>query len=77
MGVWQAFLVCLGVCVAWLWLFDWHFKGKMPHNQQKSEDERQKKKQRSSVRVTRRKDGEGEDIETSFLRYRYPIVNKK
>lgn len=50
MGVWEAFVVCLGVCVAWLWVFDWHFKPRMPHNQQMKEEERSKKKQRSPVR---------------------------
>lgn len=50
MGVWEAFLVCLVVCAAWLWVFDWHFKAKMPHNQQMKEEERSKKKQRSPVR---------------------------
>lgn len=50
MGVWEAFVVCFGVCVAWLWVFDWHFKPRMPHNQQMREEERSKKKQRSPVR---------------------------
>lgn len=54
MGVWKAFLVCLVVCAAWLWVFDWHFKAKMPHNQQMKEEERtkgksKKKPQRSPV----------------------------
>ena len=54
MGVWEAFLVCLVVCAAWLWVFDWHFKAKMPHNQQMKEEERtkvknKKKPQRSPV----------------------------
>lgn len=43
MGVWEAFLVCVGVCGAWLWLFDWHFKARMPHNQQRREEEKNKK----------------------------------
>eukprot|EP00904_Undaria_pinnatifida_P004987 jgi/Undpi1/1618/HiC_scaffold_11.g05008.m1 len=55
MGVWEAFLVCLLVCVAWLWVFDWHFKARMPHNQQMVEDERTKKKQQRSPLRTRKK----------------------
>lgn len=54
MGVWEAFMVCLVVCTAWLWVFDWHFKAKMPHNQQRKEDERaksRKKQPRSPVSV--------------------------
>lgn len=59
MGVWEAFLMCVGVCGAWLWLFDWHFKARMPHNQQRREEEKSKKK--SPVR--RQKGiGEGRDI---------------
>ncbi|CAM9932955.1 unnamed protein product [Pylaiella littoralis] len=55
MGVWEAFLVCLVVCAAWLWVFDWHFKAKMPHNQQKKEEQRSKKKEERSPLRTRKK----------------------
>lgn len=47
-GVWEAFLVCLAVCAAWLWVFDWHFKARMPHHQQRKEDERTKKTKKGS-----------------------------
>lgn len=60
MGVWEAFLVCLLVCAAWLWVFDWHFKARMPHNQQMMEDERAKKKQQRSPKRTRKKKVEEE-----------------
>lgn len=43
MGVWEALVVCFLVCAAWLWVFDWHFKARMPHNQQRREDERKKR----------------------------------
>eukprot|EP00903_Cladosiphon_okamuranus_P021043 g19335.t1 len=68
MGVWEAFLVCLLVCGAWLWVFDWHFKARMPHNQQMKEEERsksKKKQQRSPVR-TRKK--VSEDVELVDMR---------
>ncbi|CAN0249544.1 unnamed protein product, partial [Scytosiphon promiscuus] len=65
MGVWEAFLVCLGVCAAWLWVFDWHFKARMPHNQQMKEEERSKgkKKQRSPLHTRKNKSEEVELVD--------------
>ncbi|CAM9401537.1 unnamed protein product, partial [Hapterophycus canaliculatus] len=65
MGVWEAFLVCLGVCVAWLWVFDWHFKARMPHNQQMKEEERSKskRKQRSPLRTRKKMSEEVELVD--------------
>lgn len=52
LGEWEAFLMCAAVCATWLWVFDWHFKARMPHNQQRREDERQnKKKEHPPVRL--------------------------
>ncbi|CAM9766136.1 unnamed protein product, partial [Ectocarpus fasciculatus] len=68
MGVWQAFVVCLGVCGAWLWVFDWHFKPRMPHNQQMREEERSKKKQRSPLRTRKKKKNAIEEAELVDMR---------
>lgn len=48
--------MCFVVCVAWLWVFDWHFKGRMPQHQQKREDERSDKKRRERSPVRRIED---------------------
>ncbi|CAN0511866.1 unnamed protein product, partial [Ectocarpus sp. 12 AP-2014] len=68
MGVWEAFVVCLGVCAAWLWVFDWHFKPRMPHNQQMREEERSKKKQRSPLRTRKKKKNVIEEAELVDMR---------
>lgn len=50
MGEWYAFVACLFVCITWLWVFDWHFKARMPQHQQRRENERaDKKRERSPV----------------------------